>query len=189
MRPLDAEKLELARSHYVDGIPWKRIANQYHVSDTLVRIWCEPYREQFREEILEQWEKREERIRSAVLARMEGASIYEVTLQYQISDYLLNRAVAKVLQDGIAATFTKKPVFDEKNSHFDAEKEALQLKKQNRKPWFGLRNKVTGRWVQQLTAGGNMRIRLFSSKSAARAYRAKCGVCAEVYEADLFGWS
>ena len=120
MRPLDAEKLELARSHYVDGIPWKRIANQYHVSDTLVRIWCEPYREQFREEILEQWEKREERIRSAVLARMEGASIYEVTLQYQISDYLLNRAVAKVLQDGIAATFTKKPVFDEKNSHFDA---------------------------------------------------------------------
>lgn len=128
----DAEKLELARSHYVDGVPNARIAKQYDVSEITIRNWIKPYKSQFSKEIMQRWYNREERIR--------------------------------------------------------VENPEPLPKKQNRKPRFGLRNKITGRWVQRLTSDGCMRTRLFPSKNAARAYRAKCGVCAEVYEADLFEW-
>lgn len=184
----DAEKLELARSHYVDGVPFERLAKHYQVSSTTIRKWVEPYKGRFHDEIMQRWHNREERIRAAVIAKMNGMSNYDVKITYQVTDYILKEAMRKVSQNGIQTEFTSKPLFFEMQKLPEAENPEPQPKKQNRKPWFGLRNKITGRWVQRLTSDGCMRTRLFPSKAAARIFRKRCGVCAEIYEADLFGW-
>ena len=184
----DAEKLELARSHYVDGVPNARIAKQYDVSETTIRNWIKPYKSQFSKEIMQRWYNREERIRAAVIEKMNGMSFFYVKNKYQVTDHILKEALRKVSQNGIQTEFTSKPVFFDVEELPDVENPEPLPKKQNRKPRFGLRNKITGRWVQWMASDGCMRTRLFPSKNAARAYRAKCGVCAEVYEADLFGW-
>lgn len=184
----DAEKLELARSHYVDGVPNVRIAKQYDVSANTIRNWIEPYKSQFSKEIMQRWYNREERIRAAVVAKMNGMSNYDVKNKYQVTDHILKEAMRKVSQNGIQTEFTSKPIFFGVEKLPEVETPEPLPKKQNRKPRFGLRNKITGRWVQRLTSDGCMRTRLFPSKAAARIFRKRCGVCAEIYEADLFGW-
>lgn len=184
----DAEKLELARSHYVDGVPNVRIAKQYDVSKTTIENWIKPYKSQFSKEIMQRWHNREERIRAAVIEKINGMSIDYVKNKYQVTDYILKKALKNVTQNGIQTEFTRQPTFFDGENMTETDKSELFPKKQNRKPRFGLRNKITGRWVQRINSDGCMKTYLFSSKNAARDYRAKCGVCAEVYETDLFGW-
>ena len=151
--------MQVAYDYFVDRCPVNALGDKYKITGDTVRYFCSERRGEYRDAIVRNWKDEEKRLRRAVSDYLSGKSAEIITQEYNICTRRLFRMVDTRCNSYLIEPpeFTAEELAKPKafTLYRSLTKEILKMDVQ-RRPVYGIRDAITGMWLQRLDKKGNM---------------------------------
>lgn len=165
-------KMQVAYDYFVDRCPVNALGDKYKITGDTVRYFCSERRGEYRDAIVRNWKGEEKRLRRAVSDYLSGKSAEIITQEYNICTRRLFRMVDTRCNSYLIEPpeFTAEELAKPKafTLYRSLTKEILKMDVQ-RRPVYGIRDAITGMWLQRLDKKGNMHPLLYLTVDNANA--------------------
>ena len=165
-------KMQVAYDYFVDRCPVDALCDKYKLTVHTVRYFYKNRRGEYRDAIVRNWKDEEKRLRRAVSDYLSGKSAEIITQEYNICTRRLFRMVDTRCNSYLIEPpeFTKEELAKPKafTLYRSLTKEILKMDVQ-RRPVYGIRDAITGMWLQRLDKKGNMHPLLYLTVDNANA--------------------
>lgn len=165
-------KMQVAYDYFVDRCSVNALCDKYKLTVHTVRYFYKNRRGEYRDAIFRNWKDEEKRLRCAVSDYLSGGSAEEVAQEYNICTQWLLKLVDMRFDSYLIEPpkFTAEELAKPKafTLYRSLTKEILKMDVQ-RRPVYGIRDAITGMWLQRLDKKGNMHPLLYLTVDNANA--------------------
>lgn len=165
-------KMQVAYDYFVDRCSVNALCDKYKLTVHTVRYFYKNRRGEYRDAIVRNWKDEEKRLRRAVSDYLSGKSAEIITQEYNICTRRLFRMVDTRCNSYLIEPpeFTAEELAKPKafTLYRGLTKEILKMDVQ-RRPVYGIRDAITGMWLQRLDKKGNMHPLLYLTVDNANA--------------------